>query len=233
MAERIGLNHISQGKGKERFIVVSKPSPEDAIISQEIDSSLSMDTKIEKYKGAGKESESGKSFTPSICGKCKKEVPAENLELHQLRCKGQTRKPLERKDVRPKFSKTKKKNKNKADKFEKEEDFDTLIAAAIEENSKCASHKCKTLTATLGQNCKFCGKRFCLEHRIPEVHGCGADARARARRMISREGVLYSGSGIPSKNPDPNKRAHLQRKLDSKLEEMTQKRRVKKKDTDT
>ena len=26
MAERLGLNHVSQGKGKERFIVVSKPT---------------------------------------------------------------------------------------------------------------------------------------------------------------------------------------------------------------
>ena len=241
MAERFGLNHVSQGTGKERFIVVSKPSRIDATTSQGIGASritgvssvnFTNDIAIERGKRERNNSADDKPFTPTLCDKCKKEIPAENLQLHELRCKGVTQKAVENKDVRPKSTKTtKKKSKNKANKLEKEEeDFDTLIAAAIKENSTCAASKCKVLTATLGQNCTFCGKRFCLEHHIPEVHGCGADAKAQARRMISREGVLYSGSGVPNKKPDTSRRAHLQRKLDSKLEEMTQKRKLKKKD---
>ena len=50
--------------------------------------------------------------------------------------------------------------------------------------------------------------------------------------MTSKEGVLYIGLGIPSKKPDPNRKAQLQRKLDAKLEEMNWKRRVKKLDAD-
>ena len=251
MAERLGLNHVSQGKGKERFIVVSKPtkietvsktntprsvqSSNDVLDENEPEvseqSSGDMSTEDEPELHPSTEDKSSKS----MCGKCDKEIPLANLELHLLRCQGSKPRAIERKDVRPKSIKSsKKKAKNKNNKLEKKEveDFDTLIAAAMKEDSTCAFEKCKTLTATLGQNCEFCTKRFCLSHHIPEVHGCGDSARARARRMISREGVLYGGSGIPSKKPDPNRRANLQRKLDAKLDEMSQKRRVKKKDAE-
>ena len=103
-----------------------------------------------------------KSSKP-ICGKCDKEIPLANLELHRLRCQGSKPRTIEREDVKPKSIKScKKKAKNKNNKLEKKEveDFDTLIAAAMKENSTCAFEKCKTLTATLGQNCEFCTKRF-------------------------------------------------------------------------
>ena len=170
----------------------------------------------------------------SICEKCNKEMPPENLQLHELRCRGSSHEPAKdvKADVRPKSSKAKKKkNKNKADAANaKEEDFDALIAEAMQENRTCNFPKCKTLTLTLGQNCEFCAKRYCLNHHIPEVHGCGAEAKAQARMRISRDGVLHRGSGMPSKKPDPTKRAHLQRKLDSKLDDLAQKRRTKPKE---
>lgn len=64
----------------------------------------------------------------------------------------------------------------------------------------------------------------------PQVHGCGERARAHARQRISREGVLYPGSGTKDRFLDPAKRAQLQRKLDKKLDELTGQRRSKRKE---
>lgn len=47
---------------------------------------------------------------------------------------------------------------------------------------------------------------------------------------ISKEGVLYAGSGKKDKSMDPNKKAHLQRKLDSKLKDMASQRKPKSKE---
>lgn len=164
------------------------------------------------------------------CDRCKQPVPVENLDLHQLRCTGQPSTSKQKvKSVQPK-SKTKKTKSEKTVERVDEEDFDSLIEAAMRENKSCAFVKCKQSTATLGQNCEFCSGRFCLQHHIPEVHGCGNAARSHARQMISREGVLYRGSGIPDKKTNPTKRAHLQRKLDKKLTELSGERAVKKKE---
>jgi len=73
--------------------------------------------------------------------------------------------------------------------------------------------------------------RFCLEHGLPEAHGCGDAARRAARQQISRDGKLYSGSGIPDKKPDVVRKAQLQRKLDKKVSEMEDKRKSKPKKT--
>lgn len=44
---------------------------------------------------------------------------------------------------------------------------------------------------------------------------------------ISKEGVLYAGSGRKDTSMDPNKKAYLQRKLDSKLKDMAAQRKAK------
>ncbi|NXR32522.1 SMBP2 protein, partial [Zosterops hypoxanthus] len=111
-----------------------------------------------------------------------------------------------------------------------EEDFDALISAAIEADRTCGFPRCKASVTTLGQLCHHCQRLFCLSHHIPEVHGCGEKAKAHARQRISREGVLYPGSGSKDKSLDPTKRAHLQRRLDKKLSELTSQRKGKKKD---
>lgn len=110
------------------------------------------------------------------------------------------------------------------------EDFDALISAAIEADRTCGFPRCKASVTTLGQLCHHCQRLFCLSHHVPEVHGCGEKAKAQARQRISREGVLYPGSGSKDKALDPAKRAHLQRRLDKKLSELTSQRKGKKKD---
>ncbi|XP_032213741.1 DNA-binding protein SMUBP-2 isoform X3 [Mustela erminea] len=107
------------------------------------------------------------------------------------------------------------------------EDFEALVAAAIKADNTCGLAKCTASVATLGQLCLHCGRRFCLSHHLPEIHGCGERARAHARQRISREGILYAGSGTKDRSLDPAKRAQLQRRLDKKLDELSGQRKSK------
>ena len=162
------------------------------------------------------------------CPICDKLIPRANLELHKLRCVKLP--PAASTGAKPKKKKKSDKVKKQKDKKGEEEDFDTLIAAAMKENTTCNFHKCKEYTTCLGQDCGFCCKRFCLKHHIPEIHGCGNSAKANARMQISREGVLHRGSGVPDKGIDPARRAFLERKMDKKIEDLEEKRKLKKKD---
>ncbi|XP_045433467.1 DNA-binding protein SMUBP-2 isoform X2 [Pipistrellus kuhlii] len=110
------------------------------------------------------------------------------------------------------------------------EDFDTLVSAAVKADNTCGLAKCRASIVTLGQLCPHCGHRYCLSHCLPEIHGCGERARAHARQRISREGVLYAGSGTKDRSLDPAKRAQLQRSLDKKLGELSSQRRSKRRE---
>ena len=173
----------------------------------------------------------GGNDTTLTCDNCGKQIPSANRTLHALHCRQENVAPprAERATNAKKKPKSAKKPKNKALDREMDDDFDAVIAAAMKENVSCAFTKCPASTATLGQNCPFCARRFCLRHHIPEVHGCGDKAKARARALISRDGVLYPGSGVPSKKPNARTRAHLQQKLEKKLTGMEEQRRHKKK----
>ncbi|XP_049748683.1 DNA-binding protein SMUBP-2 isoform X1 [Elephas maximus indicus] len=114
--------------------------------------------------------------------------------------------------------------------FPVEEDFDALVSAAIRADNTCGFAKCSASVVTLGQLCPHCSRRYCLSHHLPEVHGCGERARAHARQRISREGVLYAGSGTKDRTLDPARRAQLQRRLDTKLDALTSQRKSKRKD---
>lgn len=111
-----------------------------------------------------------------------------------------------------------------------EEDFDALVSAVVKADNTCSFSKCSASTTTLGQFCMHCSHRYCLSHHLPEIHGCGEKARAHARQRISREGVLYAGSGTKDRALDPAKRAQLQRRLDKKLGELSSQRTSRKKE---
>lgn len=65
---------------------------------------------------------------------------------------------------------------------------------------------------------------------FPQVHGCGDKARAQARQRLSTQGALHPGNGTRAAALDPARRAHLQRRLDKKLSELTGQRKSKRKD---
>jgi hypothetical protein len=185
-----------------------------------------------------------------VCEKCGKTIPSQNYELHFLRCgtfqnrqvksqngtstdphtkSGSSKSGALQTDTKFKRGPNGPKTKGvKSLENVDGDDFDALLAAATKLDTVCNFLKCKTSTTCVGQKCEFCGLRFCLLHHIPEVHGCGDKAKLAARQTLIREGVLYRGSGVPSKKPDAQKRAHLQSKLDKALLEKAGQRHRKK-----
>ncbi len=200
VAEAAGLVHESVGEGKKRHIVLTK-----------------------KRKPVNPE-EKPKPPKPEVvtivkCSTCDKDIPKSNIELHKLKC------TAVKVETGTKMKAKKKKKKDSVGKDE--EDIDKLLASFEKIDNVCNMDKCKVKIKVLAAQCGHCRLRFCLEHGLPEVHGCGDAARRAARQQISRDGKLYAGSGVPSHKPDPVKRAQLQRKLDKKIDSLQENRAAK------
>uniref|UniRef100_A0A452UVW1 DNA-binding protein SMUBP-2 n=1 Tax=Ursus maritimus TaxID=29073 RepID=A0A452UVW1_URSMA len=219
IAEEHGLRHDSTGEGKKRFITVSKRAPQTPVGPRA----------------------PGPTQTDPPLGEPSSQDPLNLKALHLERLqreKSRQERPAKegqqasRSGLRtlPEKKKKKEAKGHAAVDLPGEEDFDALVAAAIKADNSCGLAKCTASVVTLGQLCLHCGLRFCLSHHLPEIHGCGERARAHARQRISREGVLYAGSGTKDRSLDPAKRAQLQRRLDKKLDELTSQRKSKRKE---
>ncbi|XP_003468365.3 DNA-binding protein SMUBP-2 [Cavia porcellus] len=226
IAEEYGLRHDSAGEGKARCITVSK-------------------------RGHGVSSRAPLPAVASSPGQPERPpeeqctqagVDLKVLHLERLqRVQGTQEQPAKKEQPvlgsgLQKFPEKKKKKEAKgrpARDQPTEEDFDALVSAAVKADNTCSFAKCSASVVTLGQFCQFCGHRYCLSHHLPEVHGCGEKARVHARQRISREGVLYAGSGTKDRSLDPAKRAQLQRRLDKKLGELSSQRASKRKEKGT
>ncbi|XP_033743821.1 DNA-binding protein SMUBP-2-like [Pecten maximus] len=242
LAEKLSLTHISKGEDKERFIVVSKPGSQSVSMTTDTSVQPSLDER-EETKSTGHLEEKSrqkeeKKSDKLVCPHCSKDVINANFSLHEIHClrkqkecsakaaeksqstssrKDSAKQQNGMKKVRPP-SATAKIEKVDAD------DFDGLIAAAQKLDEVCGFKKCKVKVKTLGQNCEFCMRRFCLSHHIPEIHGCGDVAKAQARSVHVKEGVLYRSSMTKPPPPDPTRQAALHRKLDKKLSDLTSQR---------
>ena len=87
--------------------------------------------------------------------------------------------------AKSKKKKAKKMEQNIANKIKSsDDDFESLCEEFQKLDQVCNFPKCKKLVSTLGVTCKFCGLRFCLNHSMPEIHGCGEEARKAARQQI-------------------------------------------------
>ncbi|KAK5619527.1 hypothetical protein CRENBAI_013912 [Crenichthys baileyi] len=230
IAEELGLVHESRGEGGDRCITVSRP------------------VKSEPAEDPAQEKTQEEETAPALQSERSSEPLLDLKTLHLERMKREQQKREEniqqkkQQNNSPAAQGTKKskgKSKTKAGVCDiaaaaaPDDDFDALISAVVKADSVCSFVKCKTSVLTLGQLCLFCNRQYCLSHHIPEVHGCGDKAKSHARMRISKEGILYAGSGKKDKSLDPNKKAHLQRKLDSKLKDMASQRKQKNKEKDT
>ena len=98
-----------------------------------------------------------------------------------------------------------------------DDDEDALLDALVASVGKCSAARCTKSTTTTGATCKLCRLRFCYEHGMPEVHGCGDAARGAARAAW-----LANGGGA---GPSPTKnREGLEARLAKKLDEATKKK---------
>ncbi|XP_039391587.1 DNA-binding protein SMUBP-2 isoform X2 [Mauremys reevesii] len=238
MAEEHGLQHVSTGEGRERYISISKrtttvsSSPVNTGGSEQIPPAESQSPAKEALAPVKKGGSSMSSGKVDL-----KTLHLERMQREKAKQEERVRKNQELSISLQEIAGKKHKNEAKGKTMVKtgadshaEEDIDALISAAVQADNICGFPRCKASVTTLGQLCLHCKKRYCLSHHIPEIHGCGEKAKAQARQRISREGILYAGSGSKDKSLDPAKRAHLQRRLDKKLNELTSQRKSKKKD---
>ncbi|XP_012613015.2 DNA-binding protein SMUBP-2 isoform X3 [Microcebus murinus] len=231
IAEEHGLRHDSAGEGKKRFITVSKrapapPAPAAAAGSQAV---------LRPEPPCPVQTQ----HPPREPGEGQADLKVPPPERTQRERAGQERPAKKEQQAAgsgPQKLPEKKKKKVKGHMvidLPSEEDFDALVSAAVRADNTCGLPACTASVATLGQLCQLCGRRYCFRHHLPEVHGCGERARAHARQRISREGVLYAGSGTKDRSLDPAKRAQLQRRLDKKLGELSGQRASRKKEKGT
>jgi ATP-dependent RNA/DNA helicase IGHMBP2 len=101
-----------------------------------------------------------------------------------------------------------------------EDDDDALLDALVAASGSCPTAGCARSTTTTGAICAHCRLRFCYDHGMPETHGCGDDARAKARGAWLGGGgaAAHSGSQAKAKNKDVLKHA-----LDKKRAEIAAK----------
>ncbi|XP_056382691.1 DNA-binding protein SMUBP-2 [Hyla sarda] len=225
IAEEYGLQHVSSGDGRNRCISLTKTKaisavPESPTIDESvIQKHLQLQT-VEKTVKQKEVSSGVPSATPDLKLLHMERMQRENAKLEEKKKKEATEK-------KKTGSKSKIDKKPAAENLDAD-NFDALIASVVKADSTCGFAKCKSSVVTVGEFCVHCNKRYCLSHHIPEVHGCGDRAKAKARIRISSEGVIYAGSGYKDHSLDPTKKAHLHRKLDKKINELSNQRKVKK-----
>ncbi|XP_052552137.1 DNA-binding protein SMUBP-2 isoform X2 [Tympanuchus pallidicinctus] len=238
LAEEHGLQHISTGEGRDRYISIRKKELGQAVVARAV-------TPREQQPPPQPQDSSGEAPAPAEPGgrsECSGKVDLKRLHLERFQREKARQEEMAKKEqessagTRGSSSRKKDKSDCKGKTVAKttadsasEEDIDALISAAVKADNTCGFPHCKASVTTLGHFCPHCNRRYCLNHHIPEVHGCGDKAKAHARQWISREGVLYAGSSPKDKSLDPAKRAHLQRRLDKKLSDLTNQRKSKKK----
>ncbi|NWY53210.1 SMBP2 protein, partial [Chionis minor] len=238
LAQEYGLQHVSTGEGRDRYISVRKKEPAEPSLPAAAPPGKQLSPPPPQHPNR----ETPVPAEPGGSSEGSGKVDLKTLHLERVQREKARREEAARKAEEPSASlqgSSRKKDKSKAKgkpavKSRADgvagEDIDALISAAVEADNTCGFPRCKASVTTLGQLCLHCSRRYCLSHHVPEVHGCGEKAKAHARQRISREGVLYPGSGSKDKSLDPAKRAHLQRCLDKKLSELTSQRKSKKKD---
>ncbi|NXK68915.1 SMBP2 protein, partial [Sylvietta virens] len=239
LAEEYGLQHLSSGEGRDRYISVrrrlprqpplpSEPLPEPPLPSEPLpEPPLPSEPLPEPQRPSGN---TPGPAEPAESSEGSGKVDLKSLHLERVQREKARREEAARKAQEPG------RGSRKKDKSEAKgkaavgsaagEDFDALVSAAIEADRTCGFPRCKASVTTLGQLCHHCQRLFCLSHHVPEVHGCGEKAQAQARQRRSQEGL----PGAKDKPLDPARRAHLQRRLDKKLSELTSQRKGKKKD---
>ncbi|TNN00243.1 hypothetical protein fugu_011489 [Takifugu bimaculatus] len=231
VAEELGLTHESTGEGKDRRITVSRP------VKPVLAEQLTPEEEEADVRSKPSESTQELLRQPQLG---LKELHLERMEREQQRREENAQQRRQQSNTPPAPSSKKTKSaKGKKVKMgacdiaaaaAPEDDFDALLSAVRKADSVCSFVKCKASVLTLGQLCLHCNRQYCLGHHIPEVHGCGDKAKSHARMRISKEGVLYAGSGRKDTSMDPNKKAYLHRKLDSKLKDMASQRKAKQED---
>ncbi|EEY67397.1 DNA polymerase alpha-associated DNA helicase A, putative [Phytophthora infestans T30-4] len=159
-------------------------------------------------------------------------------DLYLSRLARQPAPPAPTSDKRKKKKNKRKKTQVKAvntapiDDLKDGEDELEFLTRQANQSSSCAfqsSSRCKKKTTMLGSVCKFCKLKFCHDHALPEVHGCGDAVRKFERAAFQQQ--MTRSSDTSGKKLTGDKRKLLKKKLEENVSAKTASRstRAKKK----
>lgn len=94
-------------------------------------------------------------------------------------------------------------------------DLDAVLDNVKKLDNTCAFVKCKTKTNDIAIQCKYCNRRFCTSHGLPEIHGCGEAVRRDEKRKYLHPETKLSN--------DAHQQAST--KLNMKLKQLQQERK--------
>lgn len=160
------------------------------------------------------------SVSDVTCPTCGKSVPEGNIKLHSMHCSKEKVSVTRSAGMHGSAMKsTRVRKKKQQTNIETEsEDLDAMLAEMSLIDSSCSLHGCKKKVNLLGLQCYFCSRRFCMEHNVPEVHGCAEAAKKHARQALKAK---------PTSSSSCTKRTQLQKRLESRLEDLSSGRRSK------
>uniref|UniRef100_A0ACB8G2P3 Uncharacterized protein n=1 Tax=Sphaerodactylus townsendi TaxID=933632 RepID=A0ACB8G2P3_9SAUR len=174
-AEEYGLQHVSTGEGKERYISICKsvaatsfPQRDDEAHEQQLPhESQSPSEEIHSHE---------KGNSTSIGKVDLKTLHVERMQREKVKQEARTKLNQKLNTNLQEIAKKKLANEARGTAAIKTrvenvtpEDFDALISAAMKADRTCSFPKCKASVMTLGQLCLHCNKHYCLSHHIPEV----------------------------------------------------------------
>ena len=225
LCDELNLHHVSRGDGSQRFIEVKKRQLVESFGKQGATQISVLSQSDDEYEASdeGEPLTTGTSY--SINERSGSSVDRESqCERHhpitECEPKGREREnqPSGSAVHRKQPGQTKKK-KTPAMGANVPDDLDAMLAEMTLLDSTCGFPKCKKSVNLLGLRCQFCSHRFCMEHSIPEVHGCSDAAKKHARQQKGPS---------KKKSVDPVRHAQLQKKLDKKIVDFSSGRKTKK-----
>lgn len=154
------------------------------------------------------------------CPSCGKAIPRDKFKLHSHTCSKPLISAMKQKSIAEGGKSRSVAAQKKIQPKKESDDLDSMLAEMTLLDSACSFQGCKKKVNLLGLQCHLCHRRFCMEHNIPETHGC-----SEAAKRYARQAVKPSRSSTNSK--DSSRRAQLRKKLESKMEELSSDRKPK------
>lgn len=160
------------------------------------------------------------SLARKQCCHCNRLVPVCNVETHKAKCSRERKATMVQKS-----QKVKKQSSMKDTVLPLQLDDDELLNSVIESKNVCSYSNCKERVTLTGQQCRLCRCVYCLKHCIPEIHGCGDDAKVEARKEARH--LHHQQNSISSVTTKQYQRHQLQEKLHKMKEKRSRKERAK------
>ncbi|KYR02964.1 AN1-type zinc finger-containing protein [Tieghemostelium lacteum] len=177
LAEKFNILHHSEGEGNNRSISIKKPS-----VIQQLPQPIQSETIKIETNNINKISEENSEDEEE------EEEEEESKPNTTTKPNNNNNKSKKKKKSKPKTtttttttvpsSKPKAKVKS-ADELLKE--FDSIEIPKEIDLKVCGMKVCGKNVEVLGRVCQFCSRKYCTQHALYEIHGCGERAKAKAR----------------------------------------------------